>query len=190
MQTPIPTSALLALWLNAWLRGDITDSDARNALESLTNQTLTLPTKAEYAIASPHEVTLSRALILKQNPGGQWAFVDRENSVALPDMTHMRQAFLDAISESADQLTALDISGSRTEVDEALEELEHQHLPNISVRDYTAFHNALRTRVAAHYARTHSTAIASRSQDVVRIETLTRLENACIDFMCSIASTA
>ena len=178
------------MWLNAWLRGDITDSDARNALETLTNQTLTLPVKAEYAIASPHEVALSRTLILKQNPGGQWAFVDRENSVAFPDMAQMRQDFLDVISESADQLTTLDISGSRAEVDEALEELEHQHLPNISVRDYASFHNALRTRVAAHYARTNSTVVASRSQDVVRIETLTRLENTCIDFMCSIASTA
>ena len=190
MQIPIPTSALLAFWLNAWIRGDITDSDARNALETLTNQALQLPAAAEYAIATPREVALSRTWILKQNPGGQWEYVNRENTVAFPDMTHHRHVFWDAISESADQLTTLDISGSRTEVDEALDELEHQHLPNISVRDYTAFHNALRTRVAAHYARTHSVAISSRSQDVVRIETLTRLENACIDFMCSIASTA
>lgn len=190
MQTPIPPSVLLTFWLNAWKRRQISDSDARNALEFVTNSALALPQSIDYAIATPHEVILTRADVMARDTSGRWTYLTRENTVGFPDLNFARKSFFDAISASADALTTLDISGSREEVDNAMAELEHQHLPHIDEREYTAFHNALRTRVAAHHAQTHSAAVASRSQDVARIEILTRLENACVEFMCAIASTA
>lgn len=190
MQTPIPTSALLAFWLNAWNRGQITDSDARNALEATIDTPLALPREMSLAIALPHSVVLSRQLILAQDHSHKWHYVERENTVAVPDPGFARRDFMDALAASAQALTELDVIGSREEVDEALDALDHLHLPGISERDFTTFNNALRTRVAAHHARTHSMAIASPSQDHRRIEILTQLENRCVALMCAIASTA
>ncbi len=190
MQTPIPTSALLAFWLNAWNRGIITDSDAANALEATTNSGLALPLEMTYAIALTDSVILSRELVLTASHTFQWHYVSRENTVALPDPAFARQAFLDALEQSTGALTELDLIGSRDEVDQALDDLDHLHLPYISERDFTTFHNALRTRVAAHFARTHSLSAASPSQDQKRIQILTKLEVTCVDLMCAIASTA
>ena len=190
MQTPIPTSALLAFWLNAWNRGVITDSDAKNALEATTHTDLALPSEMTYAIALTESVVLSRDLVLTASHTSEWHYVTRENTVALPDPGFARNAFLDALSHSTEALTELDIIGSRNEVDQALDDLDNLHLPYISERDFTTFHNALRTRVAAHYARTHSIAASSPSQDQKRIAILTKLEVTCVELMCAIASTA
>jgi hypothetical protein len=190
LQTPIPTSALLAFWLNAWNRGVITESDAINALEATAQLGLQLPVDMEYAIALSDSVILSRELVLTETSTTGWHYVDRNNTVAIPDPAFARQEFLAALSQSTEALTELDLIGSREEIDQALDDLDHLHLPYISERDFTTFHNAVRTRVAAHYARTHSLAVASPSQDQQRIRILTKLEVTCVDLMCAIASTA
>ncbi len=190
MQLPIPISALLALWLNAWIKGSITTTDARNALETLTHQYLDLPTEALYAIALPDRVIVNRHLALAARPDGSWDYRAIENSVGLPDPAYARRHFLETLEAATETLAKLDLVGMRDDIDEALNQLEDMHLPAISGRDSESLNNAVRTLVVARLAKTHASSMSSPSHDKSRMAILNSVDQVCLDVIFAIASTA
>ncbi|MEY4311526.1 MAG: hypothetical protein RLZZ571_296 [Actinomycetota bacterium] len=125
--------------------------------------------------------------VYAQNPS--WKITRIEKPLIVPDPRIARAQLNALIETAAAQLSAIDVTGDREDVDQSLHQLKPIHLPPaLPNRAKVDLELAQRIWLIAQFGISDSQVHASPSSDDVRVQTLQQLRTAALELMA--ASTA
>ena len=188
MDTLIPATASIAMWINAKVKGNISDSDFANACESHLNMVIPIP-KAPVQVNST-DCALDRHQILRQGVDGRWSVIERDNSLVALDPTAAKQALLDSLAAAVELLTSLPTVGTRAEIDDILDHMYSPHLPPLPGRIRESLELAIRIRLVCLKSLSASEIPSSPSSANAMTQQLREIDDLALGLICAIASNA
>jgi hypothetical protein len=206
--TDLPRSIVICAWLNAWRLGQVSDSDAANALETLTAQLVAgqatwvtvlsqIPRSHEPfcpAVASPGDpnglpddsvdqaIALTRDLLLVH--GNEWALRSGEHGVIPEGAAHAGRHLAQMVTDSTQLLESLATVGSRETLESTLLQMGRDTFPPaMAPRNRDLLDRAARLWLIARAAQFSTP--SSRSQEHVALSSLRDLERAARQALCA-----
>lgn len=188
MESLLPITVHLAFWINAKFGGRISDSDYANACETLIGYSLPLPTRR--AQSNLTDCALDSHHILRADVNGKWQIIQRENSLTALDPAAAKQALLAELANGVVTLNSLPTLGSRSEIDDSLNQQAFPHLPSLSPKTRESLDLALRIRLVCVQARETVQVPSSPSSADLTRNFLREIDTLALSLICALASNA
>ena len=134
--------------------------------------------------ASAGVVALDREHLLVQHREIGWQIVATPHAIAHHDFNFAKTQLTSAIAEAANFLSQSDLVGDHSRISESLQKFRTMHLPpSLNQKHVESLELAARIHIVATGAIADSQAMASPSQDRMRIEVLRNLERDCLQLL-------
>ncbi len=129
-------------------------------------------------------VALDRDHLLVQLREVGWQIIATPHAIVHMDFNFAKTQLTSAISEAATYLSQSDLVGDHSRISESLQKFRTMHLPpSLNQKHVESLELAARIHIVATGAIADSQAMASPSQDRMRIEVLRNLERDCLQLL-------
>ncbi|CAB4335918.1 unannotated protein [freshwater metagenome] len=134
--------------------------------------------------ASAGVVALDREHLLVQHREIGWQIIATPHAIVHQDLNFAKTQLTSAIALAANFLSQSDLVGDHSKISESLQKFRTLHLPpNLNQKHVESLELAARVHIVATGAIADSEAVASPSQDRMRVQVLRNLERDCLQLL-------